>query len=283
MVVAALLSVFIGIALGLLGGGGSILTVPVLVYAVGLGAKEAVATSLVVVGLTALVGAARHLRAGTVRLDVALVFGSASMLGAFYGGKLAQFVSPTVLLVAFAALMIATAVAMLRSKSSHVPDASAGGWRKAALIGLEGLLVGGVTGLVGAGGGFLIVPALVMLGGLDMRAAVGTSLVIITMKSATGFMGHMSHVSLDVPLLVVVTSASVAGTLFASRLASKMPEALLRRGFAWFVLAMAAFILHSEGLFARGAETLGPAPFALVLLLAAFLGATAWLRRLRQA
>ena len=167
------LAVFVGVSLGLLGGGGSILTVPLLAYVAGLEAKQAIATSLLVVGVTSAVGAFSHARAGRVQWRTGLVFGAAGMAGAYAGGLLARFIPGTVLLIGFAVIMIATAVAMLRGRRDiSAVDAP----RSLPLfkIILEGLIVGLVTGLVGAGGGFLVVPALALLGGLPMPVAVGT-------------------------------------------------------------------------------------------------------------
>ena len=162
-----------GISLGLLGGGGSILTVPLLAYVAGMDAKQAIATSLLVVRHTSAVGAISHARAGRVQWRTGLVFGAAGMAGAYAGGLLARFIPGTVLLIGFAVIMIATAVAMLRGRKDdqrrRIPRSL-----PAFKIVLEGLAVGLVTGLVGAGGGFLVVPALALLGGLPMPVAVGT-------------------------------------------------------------------------------------------------------------
>ena len=172
------LAVLVGVTLGLLGGGGSILTVPLLAYVAGMDAKQAIATSLLVVGVTSAVGAVSHARAGHVQWRAGLVFGAAGMAGAYAGGLLARFIPGTVLLIGFAAMMIAAAIAMLRGRKNtgtgDQPDAL-----PVIKIVLEGLVVGLVTGLVGAGGGFLVVPALALLGGLPMPIAVGTSLVVM--------------------------------------------------------------------------------------------------------
>jgi uncharacterized membrane protein YfcA len=240
VILAAALSVVMGLALGLLGGGGSILTVPILVYALGLPAKEAIATSLLVVGVTSAVAAASHARAGRVRWRTALAFGSAAMAGAFAGGRLASFISPETLLALFGGVMLATAVAMLR------PLRVARGEPRLARIVLDGLVVGGVTGLVGAGGGFLVTPALVLFGGLPMPIAVGTSLAVIAMKSLAGLAGYLGHVRIDLSLASVVTLAAVGGSLVGARLSSRISAASLRRGFALFVIAMALFVLAAQ-------------------------------------
>lgn len=246
MVIATVvLAVFVGISLGLLGGGGSILTVPLLAYVAGLDAKQAIATSLLVVGTTSLVGAVSHARAGRVQWRTAVLFGATAMVGAYGGGHIAAYVPGTVLLIGFAIMMVATAIAMLRGRKN-----SAGGSAGAALslpkIAAVGLGVGLVTGLIGAGGGFLLVPALVLLGGLPMPIAVGTSLVIIAMNSFAGFAGYLSSVHIDWSLAGMVIAAAVVGALIGARFAGRVDPELLRKGFGWFVLGMASVILGEE-------------------------------------
>lgn len=244
MLLAIVLSLLIGLTLGLLGGGGSILTVPILVYAVGVEPKEAIATSLLVVGVTSLVAMLQHARAGNVDLRTGLLFGGAGMVGAYGGGLLAGLFSATALLLIFAAIMVATAVAMLRGRKE--PEGRAAGGLPVARVLLDGLVVGLVTGLVGAGGGFLVVPALALLGGLPMHRAVGTSLLVITLKSFAGLAGHVTHVDVDLSLAAVVTGAAVAGSFVGAALAPRVPAHRLRRGFAWFVLAMAAYLILQQ-------------------------------------
>ncbi|NUP10017.1 MAG: sulfite exporter TauE/SafE family protein [Polyangiaceae bacterium] len=244
LVAPALLAILVGVALGLLGGGGSILTVPILVYAARLPAHEAIATSLFVVGTTSVAALVPHARAGRVRYGTGALFGAASMVGAFGAGKVARYVPAGVLLVAFGVTMAVTAGAMLRKKSE---DEEHRAHRQALWkILLEGLVVGAVTGLVGAGGGFLVVPALVLLGGLPMRDAVGTSLLVIAMKSFAGFAGYLSSVPIDWTLAVIVAGTAVLGSFGGAVLAGRIPQAGLRKGFAWFVVGMAVFILIQE-------------------------------------
>ncbi|MBY5163103.1 sulfite exporter TauE/SafE family protein [Salsipaludibacter albus] len=238
------LSVLIGISLGLLGGGGSILTVPILVWVAGQDPKAAIATSLLVVGVTAAAGAVSHARAGRVQWRTGLVFGGGGMVGAYAGGRLAAFVPGDWLLVAFGIMMAVTAVAMLRGPDT-VPSAGDGRLATGHAI-LHGLAVGVVTGLVGAGGGFLVVPALVLLGGLPMATAVGTSLVVIAMKSAAGLAGYLATVQLDWGLALGVTAAAIVGTVIGNRLVSRIPQDSLRRGFGWFVVAMAVIVLGQQ-------------------------------------
>lgn len=242
------LSVLVGLSLGLLGGGGSILTVPILTYVAGLEAKEAIAASLFVVGVTSAVSVVSHARAGRVRWRTGLVFGAAGMAGAFVGGVVGGYLPGQLLLLAFALMMLATAGAMIRGRSRPADGGAAAGERELPVVKvvLEGLVVGLVTGLVGAGGGFLVVPALVLLGGLPMSVAVGTSLLVIAMKSFAGLAGYLTSVQLDWPLVLAVTAAAVVGSLLGARLVGVLPEKVLRRGFGWFVLVMAVLILVQE-------------------------------------
>ena len=241
---AVFLAVFVGISLGLLGGGGSILTVPLLVYVAGMDAKEAIATSLFVVGVTSAVGAITHARAGRVRPKVAAVFGVAAMAGAYGGGRLAHLVPGNILLIAFAVIMIAAAVAMLRGRRD-IGDESAGPLPVVKIV-LQGAVVGMISGLVGAGGGFLLVPALALLGGLPMPAAVGTSLVVISMQSFAGLAGHLATDPIDWRLAGAVTAAAVLGSILGGLLTSRVDPTALRKAFGWFVLAMAAVVLAEE-------------------------------------
>jgi uncharacterized membrane protein YfcA len=235
------LAVVVGVVLGLLGGGGSILMVPLLVYVAGLDAKEAIATSLLVVGVTSATGAIAHARAVRVQWRTGVIFGGAGMVGAYVGGRLSAFIAGDVLLGAFAVMMAVTAVAMLRGRRD-VDPAKVRDRLPLVRVVLDGAVVGLVTGLVGAGGGFLVVPALALLGGLPMPVAVGTSLVVIAMKSTAGLAGYMSSVSIDWAFAAAVTLAAVVGSLIGGPLAGKVSPDALRRAFGWFVLVMAGFV-----------------------------------------
>ena len=239
------LAVLVGLSLGLLGGGGSILTVPLLAYVAGLDAKQAITMSLLVVGATSAVGAISHAKAGRVQWRTGLVFGAAGMAGAYAGGLLSRFVPGSVLLLGFAAMMIATAVAMLRGRRKVVQVDPTHRMPVVKTVAV-GLAVGLVTGLIGAGGGFLVVPALALLGGLPMPIAVGTSLVVIAVNSAAGLAGHLASVQIDWALAGMVTAAAVAGGLVGARLTSKVNPDALRKAFGWFVLGMASVILAEE-------------------------------------
>lgn len=247
LVLALVLALLIGVSLGLLGGGGSILTVPILVYALDVEPKSAIAMSLFVVGITSAAALVPHARAGRVDFRTGLVFGAAGMVGAYLAGKVAHFIPAGILLLAFAAMMLVTAVAMLRPrKVTADAEAAPRGSLPTGKILLEGLVVGGVTGLVGAGGGFLVVPALVLLGGLPMATAVGTSLVVISMKSAAGFIGYLGHVHVDFRLASIVAASAVVGSVLGGRLASRIEQDTLRRGFGWFVVAMGTFMMARQ-------------------------------------
>lgn len=239
------LAVLVGVSLGLLGGGGSILTVPLLAYVTGMDPKPAIATSLLVVGVTSAIGAITHARAGRVRWRVAVLFGLAAMAGAYSGGLLARFIPGTALLVAFAVIMIVAGVAMLRGRrETHVSE----GDQPLPLlrIALLGVGVGLISGLVGAGGGFLLVPALALLAGLPIPVAVGTSLVVISMQSFAGLAGHVATEHIDWHLGGLVTAAAVVGALIGGRLVAFIDPATLRKLFGWFVLLMAALMLAEE-------------------------------------
>lgn len=250
LILVLALSVLIGLSLGVLGGGGSILTVPILVYVAGFEAKEAIAASLFVVGVTSAVSVISHARGGRVVWRTGLIFGAAGMAGAFVGGLLGGRIPGQILLIAFAVMMVATSIAMLRGrKNAGGNDAAADPVKHELPLGrvlLDGAVVGLVTGLVGAGGGFLVVPALALLGGLPMSVAVGTSLVVIAMKSFAGLAGYLTTVHLDWGLTLAVTAAAIMGTLIGSRLAGRIPEATLRKAFGWFVLAMGTFVLTQQ-------------------------------------
>lgn len=250
------LSVLIGVSLGFFGGGGSILTVPLLVYVFGLGPKEAIASSLLIVGIASISGAAQHWRAGNVRPKEGLLFGVAGMAGAYIGGRASAFLDGGLLLLLFAAMMLITSAAMWRGrKDAHAEDAAE--LLSTHKLILQGLAVGSFTGLVGAGGGFLIVPALALWAGLPMASAVGTSLLIIVLKSGAGFLGYLSYVHVDYGLVAIVAGTAIAGSFLGSKLATLIEPDSLRRSFAAFVMAMACLILVREG--ATVASTLEPA------------------------
>ena len=250
-IVGILLAALMGISLGLLGGGGSILAVPILKYVVGFGAKEAIASSLAVVGLTSLFAAIGHWRSGKVNLRVALIFGAVAMAGTYLGARLAVFFSGAAQLALFAAVMIVAAYYMFRENGSNsaangLDSDFSGKSMSFGLIVVEGLAVGVLTGLVGVGGGFLIVPALVVLGKVPMKEAVGTSLLVVAMKSAAGFAGYFGQVDVRWGYLTLFTAVAVAGSLGGTYLVRYVPQGVLKRAFAVFLVVMGAFILYQN-------------------------------------
>lgn len=239
-------ALLIGLSLGLLGSGGSILTVPVLVYLAGEPDKIAIAESLAIVALIALAGSFPYALQRQIHWRSVLWFGLPGMAGTYGGAFLSQYLSGPAQLVLFAGVMLLAAGMMVRGGTLAAPDTppERSPWR----ILPEGLLVGVLTGLVGVGGGFLIVPALVLLGGLPMRLAVGTSLFIIALKSLTGFYKYVevlaqAELSVNWPLIALFTALGVVGSWAGNRLNRHIPQAKLRKGFAVFLVAMAVFIL----------------------------------------
>lgn len=255
-------ALMMGLSLGLIGGGGSILTVPILVYLFGVDAVAATAYSLFVVGLTSVVGSFSHMRMGNIDWKTALVFGAPSILAVFLVRKWAVPAIPDVLFTAggfvvtksifllllFAVLMLLASFSMIRKPSNGAPtaDSTPKSFNFPLILG-EGLVVGGITGLVGAGGGFLIIPALVLLAGLPMKQAVGTSLIIIAAKSLIGFTGDLTGgMSIDWKFLAMFSSVAIAGILLGARLSRRISEARLKPVFGWFVLVMGAYMIAKE-------------------------------------
>lgn len=246
------LSLFIGVALGLLGGGGSILAVPILTYTLGMQAKVAIAASLLIIGVTSSVALVPHLLRGRVCFRTAFVFGGASMLGAYFGGRLAHHLPDTWLLLGFGVMMLVTGVAMLRGRGrskravADAADADAVTGARISRLLAHGLGVGMLTGLIGAGGGFLIVPALVLLARMPMRRAIATSLLIIALNSFAGFAGHSAHASLPWALIVPVTGVAAAGSVLGGMLAKRVRQDALRQAFAWLVMLVAVFVMAHQ-------------------------------------
>ncbi len=250
------LAIFIGLAVGILGGGGSILTTPLLVYVMGFNTKDAITASLFVVAVTSAFGLIGHARGHRVKWRIGLIFGGAGMVGAFIGGQVGVQLPSAVLMAAFAVMMGVTAIAMIRVRKKITGPAHKG--LPLIRILIDGAVVGFVTGLVGAGGGFLVVPALAILGGIPMPMAVGTSLLVVMMKSIAGFLGYAVkfgdgglvswNQAIDINWLVtlVITAGAVAGVLVGSSFVGRVHPDRLRKAFGWFVLAMAFFILAQE-------------------------------------
>lgn len=243
------LATLMGLSLGLLGGGGSILTVPIFVYVLGFGPKESIAMGLAVVGATSLVGAAGHWREGNVDLKAALTFGGLAMAGTYGGARLAAFVPGAIQLTLFAAVMLVAAWFMFRN-SRGAQAAQLPGEAPPApsflLIAVVSLGVGLLTGLVGVGGGFLIVPALVLFGRLPMKQAVGSSLLVIALNSFVGFAGYLGQVQVPWGLLGGFTALAVGGILLGTWLARFVTQGALKRAFSVFLVVMGAFILFKN-------------------------------------
>lgn len=247
------LAALIGLSLGLLGGGGSILAVPVFVYVLGFAAKEAVAMSLPVVGTTSLVGSIGHWKAGNVNLRAGALFGLFAIPGAFAGARLASLLSGVAQLSLFAVIMLVAAGFMFWGQTGEEPAPGQGDHGTPArpsprrvIIPLAGAGVGLLTGLVGVGGGFLIVPALVILARLPIKTAVGTSLVFIAANAFAGASGYVGQVTFDWGVLLGFTAVAALGALGGARLARFVSPAALRRGFASALLLMAGFILFEN-------------------------------------
>lgn len=252
-------AIIIGMTLGLIGGGGSILTVPVFVYFFGFNAVSATAYSLVVVGLTSLVGAVSYIKRGEVSYKTSLVFAVPAFIGVYLTRR---FIVPSIpeiifesewlivskdvlIMLLFAFLMVASAISMIRARKSDIENDQIR--FNYPLIFAEGIIVGLLTGLVGAGGGFLIIPALVLLANLPMKLAVGTSLLIIAAKSLIGFIGDInSGLSVDWEFLMIFSLVAAVGIIAGSYSSSKIDSAKLKPLFGWFVMVIGVFIIVKE-------------------------------------
>ncbi len=252
-------SLLIGISLGLIGGGGSVLTVPVLVYLFKVEPVLATAYSLFIVGITSAAGAFPKYKQGEINLKTAIIFGIPS-IAAVYATR--AFIVPAIpaeigtignyiltksilMMLLFAVLMVAASLSMIRGKKNAEEKEEAQVFNYPMII-LEGALVGLLTGLVGAGGGFLIIPALVMLSKLPMKQAIGTSLLIIAAKSLIGFTGDLGKQVMDWQLLITVSLLAIVGIFVGNALSKKITADKLKTGFGWFVLLMGVYIIASE-------------------------------------
>lgn len=259
LVVTIVAGAVIGLSMGALGGGGSILAVPVLVYALLLDPREATTASLVIVGVTAIVAAVSHARAGRVDWRAALVVGALGVPASVGGTLLNRAVDPQVLLLAFAGLMLVAAVAMYRRSRAASPAPArtgAGGNHLARVVGVA-LVVGFLTGFLGVGGGFLIVPALVLALGFGMPTAVGTSLVVISLTSLAAFVERIGHGGIPWAVVLPFAAAAVAASLLGKRLSERVSGATLTRAFAVMLVLVAGFV----GIRA-GSQLLEPSPAA---------------------
>ena len=254
-IIGYIASVCVGVVLGILGGGGSILCIPILVYFFGLDVTTASAYSLFIVGVTSLMGAIPKYKNHLVDLNTAIVFGIPSLITIFTTRKWVVPAIPDiilnvgefaitrriVLLGVFALLMVLASIAMIREKAEPEGNVSS-----RLRIAIQGVIIGFLTGLVGAGGGFLIIPALVLLTGLKFKTAVGTSLFIIAANSLTGFVGDLLNHSIDWAFLISITLLAISGIVIGTLLSRNIPGARLRKAFGWFTLAMGIGILYKE-------------------------------------
>ena len=258
-IIGYLASLIIGLSLGLIGGGGSILTVPVLVYLFGVDPVLATAYSLFIVGSTSLVGAFPKYKNGEINIKTAVIFGLPS-IAAVYATR--AFIVPAIpstimnlgswtltkpllMMMIFAILMVFASVSMIRSKDKKNQDEGPQVFNYPMIL-LEGAIVGILTGLVGAGGGFLIIPALVLFSKLPMKQAIGTSLLIIAAKSLIGFTGDLGKQTMDWNLLLSVTALAIIGIFIGNALSKRVSAESLKKGFGWFVLLMGIYIIIKE-------------------------------------
>jgi uncharacterized protein len=233
-IVAMILAILVGLSLGALGSGGSIITIPVLVYVAGVPAENAVGMSLVIVGTTSFVGALLHLRRGNVAVKPGVLFAITGMVGSYAGSTGTHLLSRRSLMLLFALIMLIVGIRMWRSTVGNLEK---GDFNALRCLGV-GFAVGLLTGFLGIGGGFLIVPALVLFAGLDSRTAVGTSLVVIALNSSTGVLGQLRFASIDWPLLTGFLVFALGGMVVGALLASTLAETRLRQLFATTVLAL---------------------------------------------
>lgn len=249
MMLGYLLATLIGLSLGLLGGGGSILTVPILVYVLKMDPKLSIALSLAIVGVTSLFGVFGHYKNKNVDFKVAVIFAPVAMVGTFVGAKLSQFLSGDIQLILFAIIMLLASVFMFKGKKGGGDDEDQNSVSKNLnypLVSLIGFMVGILTGLVGVGGGFLIVPNLVLFARVGMKKAVGTSLLIISLNSFSGFSGYLGLVEIPWEFLLKFTFFSAVGIFTGAYLVKFVSQEILRKSFGVFLIFMGVFILYKN-------------------------------------
>jgi uncharacterized protein len=259
-IIGYIASIFIGIALGLIGGGGSILTVPVLVYLFAIDAVAATSYSLFIVGLTSAVGSVSYFKNGLVNVKTAVIFGIPSIIAVFLTRAFIVpaipkevftmgsfiFTKSILMMLLFAVLMIAASYSMIKKEKIETDEPEGKQQFNYPLIFIEGAIIGMLTGLVGAGGGFLIIPALVILSKLPMKEAVGTSLVIIAAKSLIGFFGEGAEILINWNVLLLISTFATIGIFVGTKLSKKIDGLKLKPAFGWFVLVMGVYIIIKE-------------------------------------
>jgi uncharacterized membrane protein YfcA len=246
-IVGVALALVVGIVLGLLGGGGSILAVPIFLYVFHVEPKPAIAMSLVVVGMSALVGFLTHWRQGTVNVRIAVIFGALAMIGAFAGARLARHVPASVQLTLFAVFAFSAATLMLRDSLKKVSASNASVVehqpRFTPILGVQAIGVGVLTALIGAGGGFIIVPALVLMGDVPVKAAVGSSLLIIAMNATSGVAGYLGQVAFDWRLVGWFTGVAAVGAVTGTRFMRRVPAPRIKQAFAIMILVLGTYLV----------------------------------------
>ena len=241
------LALVVGLVLGLLGGGGSILAVPIFLYVFHVEPKPAIAMSLVVVGMSALVGFLTHWRQGTVNVRIAVMFGALAMIGAFAGARLARHVPASMQLSMFAIFAFSAAALMLRDSLKKAPAKNESPVehhpRFTPVLGVQAVGVGILTALIGAGGGFIIVPALVLMGDVPVKAAVGSSLLIIAMNASSGVVGYLGQVAFDWRLVGWFTGVAAIGAITGTRFMRRLPAARIKQAFAIMILVLGTYLV----------------------------------------
>lgn len=246
--IALALGAVIGVLLGFLGGGGSILAVPALVYVLGLDVEQAIPMSLIVVGIASTVGALPKVRAHQVQWRLAGIFAAVGIPATFLGAAVGQHLPQPILLIGFALVMVVAGIYMLRDKRETGTACAVGdtgiNWRRCAPRSIPaGFLVGLLTGLFGVGGGFLIIPALVLLLGIEMPIAIGTSLLIIVANSAAGVVAHLGGVGIEWSITAAFVGTAILGSLIAGHFGTMLDTGRLQRWFAYLVFAVAGYVL----------------------------------------
>jgi len=246
LIIGYSLATVVGFSLGLLGGGGSILTVPILVYVIKLDPKLSIALSLAIVGISGIAGVVGHLKNRNILLNVAAIFGLFAAMGTIGGTKIAAHISGKIQLLLFALTMLAASFLMIRGRkeqSAETPFKLNLEPKKLFFLSLQALFVGILTGIVGVGGGFMIVPALVLLMNVPMKKAVGTSLLIITANSLIGFYSYLQSIPMPWEFLLKFSGFSVIGIFLGTALSNKVPQKKLKKGFGYFLVVMGIFVL----------------------------------------